>query len=58
VFSSDGRKVAAFIATKEGQSLSVIDVATGRRSLTQVAEFNEYEETTIGPVIAWQPVRR
>jgi len=58
VFSSDGRKVAAFIATKEGQSLSVIDVATRRRMLTQVAEFNEYEETTIGPVIAWQPVRR
>jgi len=55
VFSSDGRKVAAFTATKEEQYLSVIDVATGRRSFSEVAGG---EETTIGPVIAWQPVRR
>jgi Tol biopolymer transport system component len=55
VFSSDGRKVAAFTATKEDQYLSVIDVATGRRSFSEVAGG---EETTIGPVIAWQPVRR
>jgi len=55
VFSSDGRKVAAFTATKEDQYLSVIDVATGRRSFSEVVGG---EETTIGPVIAWQPVRR
>jgi dipeptidyl aminopeptidase/acylaminoacyl peptidase len=58
VFSSDGRKVAAFVATKEEQSLSVIDVATGRRSFTEVAVSYEDEATAIGPVIAWQPVRR
>lgn len=55
VFSSDGRKVAAFTATQEQESLSVIDVATGRRSFSEVVGG---EETTIGPVIAWQPVRR
>lgn len=58
VFSSDGRKVAAFVATEDEQSLSVIDVATGRRSFTEVAVSYEDEATTIGPVIAWQPVRR
>ncbi|MGE5283320.1 MAG: TolB family protein [Chloroflexota bacterium] len=56
VFSSDGRKVAAFTATKEEESLSVIDVATGRRSFSEVVGGDG--ETTIGPVIAWQPVRR
>ena len=56
VFSSDGRLVAAFTATKEEQALSVIDVATGRRSYSQVVGGGE--GTTIGPVIAWQPVRR
>jgi len=55
VFSFDGRKVAAFTATKEDQYLSVIDVATGRRSFSEVVGG---EDTTIGPVIAWQPVRR
>lgn len=54
VFSSDGREVAAFTATKEEESLSVIDVATGRLSFSEVVG----EEATIGPVIAWQPVRR
>jgi dipeptidyl aminopeptidase/acylaminoacyl peptidase len=58
VFSSDGRRVAAFVATKEEQSLSTIDVATGRRSFTEVAVSYEDEATAIGPVIAWQPVRR
>lgn len=59
VFSSDGRKVAAFTATKEEESLSVIDVATGRRSFTEVVgSLGEETTTTIGPVIAWQPVRR
>jgi dipeptidyl aminopeptidase/acylaminoacyl peptidase len=56
VFSSDGSQVAAFTATKEEQSLSVIDVATGRRSYSQ--SVGGGEDTTIGPVIAWQPVRR
>lgn len=56
VFSSDGRQVAAFTATEEEQSLSVIDVATGRRSYSEVVGSGE--GTTIGPVIAWQPVRR
>jgi dipeptidyl aminopeptidase/acylaminoacyl peptidase len=58
VFSSDGSKVAAFVATKEEQSLSTIDVASGRRSYTEVAVSYEDEATAIGPVIAWQPVRR
>jgi Tol biopolymer transport system component len=59
VFSSDGRKVAAFTATEHEESLSVIDVATGRRSFTEVAgSYGEETTTTIGPVIAWQPVRR
>jgi Tol biopolymer transport system component len=55
VFSSDGHKVAAFTETKEEQSLSVIDVATGRRTFSEAVGG---KETTIGPVIAWQPVRR
>lgn len=58
VFSSDGKKVAAFTATKEEQSISVIDVATGRSGYAQVVGGTEGEEvtTTLGPVIAWQPV--
>lgn len=58
VFSSDGRQVAAFVATADEQSLSAIDVATGRRHFTEVAVAYEDEATAIGPVIAWQPVRR
>ena len=59
VFSSDGRKVAVFTAKGEEESLSVIDVATGRSGYTGVVGFSNSEETTtIGPVIAWQPVRR
>jgi Tol biopolymer transport system component len=57
VFSSDGKQVAAFTATKEGQSISVIEVAGGRGGYTQVLGSSEDEvTTTIGPVIAWQPV--
>jgi dipeptidyl aminopeptidase/acylaminoacyl peptidase len=60
VFSSDGRKVAAFIATKEAETLSAIDVASRRSS--QLAEGFALESgsvaTTIGSVITWQPVRR
>jgi Tol biopolymer transport system component len=59
VFSSDGRKVAVFTAKGEEESLSVIDIATGRSGYTGVVGFsNSQETTTIGPVIAWQPVRR
>lgn len=59
VFSSDGRKVAVFTARDEEESLSVIDVATGRSEYTGVSgTSNDQVTTTIGPVIAWQPVRR
>lgn len=57
VFSSNGKQVATFTATGEEQSLSVIDVATGRRSFTEAVGYSGGEvTTTIGPVIAWQPV--
>lgn len=60
VFSSDGRKVAAFISTKEAETLSAIDVASRRSS--QLAEGFALESgstaTTIGSVMTWQPVRR
>ncbi len=58
VFSSNGKQVAAFTATKEEQSISTIDVATGRSGYAQVVGGTEGDEvtTTIGPVIAWQPV--
>jgi Tol biopolymer transport system component len=57
VFSSDGKKVASFTATGEEQSLSVIDVATGRRSFAEVVGYSGGEvTTTIGPIVAWQPV--
>ncbi|HWP33656.1 MAG TPA: hypothetical protein VNL97_07895 [Solirubrobacterales bacterium] len=59
VFSSDGRQVAVFTADKEEQSLSVIDVSTGRRAYTEVVgSFGGEVTTAIGPVMAWQPVRR
>lgn len=57
VFSSDGRKVAAFVAVEDRQSLVSIDVASRRQ--TELAESFETDEeggTTLGPVIAWQPV--
>ena len=60
VFSSDGRKVAAFVATEEAESLSAIDVASRRSS--ELAQGFSLESgsvaATIGPVITWQPVRR
>jgi dipeptidyl aminopeptidase/acylaminoacyl peptidase len=60
VFASDGRKVAAFIATDDAESLSAIDVAS--RHSSQLAEGFALESgsvaTTIGSVITWQPVRR
>lgn len=59
VFSSDGRKVAAFVAAEEQQSLVAIDVATRRQTqLAEGYEASEEDGTVIGPVIAWQPVPR
>ncbi|HEX8753949.1 MAG TPA: hypothetical protein VF731_11080 [Solirubrobacterales bacterium] len=57
VFSSDGRRVAAFVAHEGEQALVSIDVATGRQSYLAegFAEAGE-EGTEIGPVMAWQPV--
>lgn len=57
VFSSDGRKVAAFVAVEEQQSLVAIDVANRRQTeLAEGFEASEKDGTVIGPVIAWQPV--
>ncbi len=64
VFSSDGKKVAAFIEADGREQLSSIDVSS--RSTTELAEGFEPLEpstepgavTTLGPVITWQPVRR
>lgn len=65
VFSSNGRKVAAFVATDYSggdrvETLSAIDVRS--RRATQLAEGFSFDSGTvaeaIGPVIAWQPVRR
>ncbi|HMI80911.1 MAG TPA: hypothetical protein VK480_03905 [Solirubrobacterales bacterium] len=60
VFASDGKQVATFTETTEGQqSLSVIEVATGRRAYTEVVGYSSGEVTTvIGPIVAWQPVPR
>jgi Tol biopolymer transport system component len=57
VFSSNGKQVATFTEANEEQSLSVIDVATGRRSYAEVVGYSGGEvTTTIGPIVAWQPV--
>ena len=57
VFSSDGRKVAAFVAVEDQQSLVAIDVANRRQTeLAEGFEASEKDGTVIGPVIAWQPV--
>ena len=58
VFSSNGKQVATFTETPEGeQSLSVIDVETGRRSYAEVVGYSGGEVTTkIGPIVTWQPV--
>jgi Tol biopolymer transport system component len=60
VFSSDGRRVAAFVADSEGETLSAIDVSTRRSS--ELAEGFALESgsavSAIGPVMTWQPVRR
>ncbi|HEX5989277.1 MAG TPA: hypothetical protein VFY75_03570 [Solirubrobacterales bacterium] len=57
VFSSDGKRVAAFVAVGEEQQLVSIAVATRRQSsLAQGYDFDEGEGTVLGPVIDWQPV--
>lgn len=64
VFSSDGREVAAFAevggATETRQTLTAISVANRRqRALAEGWSYSSgTATTTIGPVIAWQPVRR
>ncbi len=60
VFSSDGRRVAAFVATDEDESLSSLDVRTGRATnLAYGFHLADGEvASTVGPVIAWQPVRQ
>jgi Tol biopolymer transport system component len=60
VFSSDGRRVAAFIASEEAETLSAIDVAS-RRSADLAQGFSLESgsvASSIGPVITWQPVPR
>jgi dipeptidyl aminopeptidase/acylaminoacyl peptidase len=63
VFSSDGRRVAAFVATRypDGtlvETLSSIGVRSGRSD--QLAEGFSFDSgavaEAIGPVIAWQPI--
>ncbi|HET8815584.1 MAG TPA: hypothetical protein VFM51_11615 [Solirubrobacterales bacterium] len=57
VFSSDGKRVAAFVAVDDEQQLVSINVETRRQ--TQLASgynFSEGEGTVLGPVIDWQPV--
>jgi dipeptidyl aminopeptidase/acylaminoacyl peptidase len=62
VFSSDGKRIAAFIEDGEREELSSIEVSNG--SANELAEgFDPIESkdepgtvSTIGPVITWQPV--
>jgi Tol biopolymer transport system component len=63
VFSSDGKRVAAFVEADERTQLSSISVADGSdRELAQGVVPTETTPTsgivtTLGPVIAWQPSR-
>lgn len=58
VFSSDGSRVAAFVADEDRQVLVSIAVANGRQSeLAEGYDFGEGDGVAIGPVIAWQPTR-
>ena len=58
VFSSDGRKVAAFVAVEERSRWSRSTSPTRRQTqLAEGFEASEKDGTVIGPVIAWQPVR-
>lgn len=56
VFSSDGKRVAAFVSVEEQQQLVSINVENRRQ--TQLAsghDFDEGEGTVLGPVMDWQP---
>jgi dipeptidyl aminopeptidase/acylaminoacyl peptidase len=58
VFSSNGRRVAAFVADEDRQSLVSIAVANGDQSeLAEGFGIGDEEGVEIGPVIAWQPTR-
>jgi Tol biopolymer transport system component len=58
VFSSDGKRVAAFVQVEDQQQLVSINVKTGRDSqLASGYNFDEGEGTVLGPVIDWQPIR-
>ena len=57
VFSSDGKRVAAFVQVEDEQQLVAINIETRRQSgLAQGDDFDEGEGTVLGPVIDWQPV--
>lgn len=57
VFSSDGKRVAAFVQAEDEQQLVSINVETRRDSqLASGYDFDEGEGTVLGPVIDWQPV--
>lgn len=57
VFSSDGKRIAAFVTVEEQQQLVSINLKTGRETqLAQGYNFDEGEGTVLGPVIDWQPV--
>jgi dipeptidyl aminopeptidase/acylaminoacyl peptidase len=57
VFSSDGKRVAAFVQAEDEQQLVSINVETRRDSqLASGHNFDEGEGTVLGPVIDWQPV--
>jgi Tol biopolymer transport system component len=56
VFSSDGKRVAAFVQAGDEQQLVSINVETRRQSgLASGYNFDEGEGTVLGPVIDWQP---
>lgn len=58
VFSSNGKRIAAFVELENEQTLVSIDVKTGRESrLADAVHYSEGDGTVIGPVIDWQPVR-
>lgn len=57
VFSSDGKRAAAFVQVEDEQQLVSINVETGSDSqLASGYNFDEGEGTVLGPVIDWQPV--
>jgi Tol biopolymer transport system component len=56
VFSSDGKRVAAFVQVEDEQQLVSINVETRRQSeLASGYDFDEGEGTVLGPVMDWQP---